>query len=66
MGYSWGGFESLILGNINVKAIRTATPWPYDTPLIRVHIGLEDVEDLIADLERGFARFNQVLSAASN
>lgn len=63
MGYSWGGFESLILGVSSVKAMRTVTQWPYDYPLIRLHIGLEDVDDLIADLEAGFARFNQVLAS---
>ncbi len=55
MGYSWGGFESLIVpvlpGNY-----RTATTWAPDGPTLRLHIGLEDVEDLKADLEAGFAR----------
>ena len=59
MGYSWGGFESLILAIANVQSIRTVTTWPYKTPLIRLHIGLEDVDDLIADLEQGFARLKQ-------
>jgi len=62
MGYSWGGFESLILGINNVQALRSATHWPYKHALIRLHIGLEDVEDLIEDLEKGFVRFNQVLA----
>ena len=62
MGYSWGGFESLILGVSSVGSMRTATQWPYQYPLIRLHVGLEDVDDLIDDLERGFARFNQVLA----
>jgi len=62
MGYSWGGFESLILAISNVGAMRTVTQWPYKHALIRLHIGLEDVDDLIADLERGFERFNQVLT----
>lgn len=62
MGYSWGGFESLILGITDVQSLRTATTWPYHYPLIRLHIGLEDVDDLIADLERGFERFNEVLA----
>lgn len=65
MGYSWGGFESLILGIANVNKLRTATQWPYQHPLIRLHVGLENVDDLIEDLERGFARFNEVLSATS-
>ena len=55
MGYSWGGFESLILP-FDPSAYRTATKWKADGPAIRLHIGLEDVEDLKADLEAGFAR----------
>ena len=61
MGYSWGGFESLILAVQNVGALRSATSWPYKGSLIRVHIGLEDVEDLIEDLEKGFDRLNALL-----
>ncbi len=55
MGYSWGGFESLIIpvlpGNY-----RTATTWAPEGPTLRLHIGLEDVEDLKGDLAAGFAR----------
>ena len=54
MGASWGGFESLILPT-TPAAIRTATPWT-EGPTLRIHAGLEDPEDLIADLERGLAR----------
>ena len=54
MGASWGGFESLILPT-NPAAIRSATSWT-EGPTIRIHAGLEDPEDLIADLERGLAR----------
>lgn len=61
MGYSWGGYESLILGVSRLSSMRTATQWPYEYPLIRLHIGLEDVEDLIEDLEAGFERLNQSL-----
>jgi cystathionine beta-lyase len=57
MGASWGGFESLVIPAHPEKS-RTATTWPYKTPCIRFHIGLEDPDDLIADLEAGFARFN--------
>ncbi|MDX3772634.1 cystathionine beta-lyase [Chromatiaceae bacterium AAb-1] len=57
MGFSWGGYESLITANLNIQALRTATTWPYKGPLIRLHIGLEDVEDLIADLDTAFERF---------
>ncbi|MGB1199846.1 MAG: cystathionine beta-lyase [Thalassotalea sp.] len=64
MGYSWGGFESLILGNTNVGRIRTATQWDDTYPLIRVHIGLENVDDLIDDLAKGFDRLNEALANA--
>jgi len=55
MGYSWGGFESLILP-FNPSAYRTATTWQAEGPALRLHVGLEDVEDLQADLDAGFAR----------
>lgn len=55
MGFSWGGFESLILPSDPTK-IRTATDWDEDGQLIRLHVGLEDPDDLIADLEAGFER----------
>jgi cystathionine beta-lyase len=57
MGYSWGGYESLIVP-FNPTRYRTATPWTADGPALRLHIGLDDVGDLIADLEAGFARLN--------
>ncbi|MGH6736259.1 MAG: cystathionine beta-lyase [Methyloceanibacter sp.] len=55
MGYSWGGFESLILP-FDPRTYRTATTWDEKGPALRLHVGLEDVEDLKADLEAGFAR----------
>lgn len=55
MGYSWGGFESLILP-FDPSAYRTATTWQAEGPALRLHVGLEAVEDLKADLEAGFAR----------
>jgi cysteine-S-conjugate beta-lyase len=55
MGYSWGGFESLILP-FDPRVYRTATKWEEKGPALRLHVGLEDVEDLKADLEAGFAR----------
>ena len=55
MGYSWGGFESLILP-FDPSAYRTATVWKAEGPALRLHVGLEDVDDLKADLEAGFAR----------
>jgi cystathionine beta-lyase len=57
MGYSWGGFESLIVPNEPAK-LRTATRWDAPGPSLRLHAGLEDLDDLIADLERGFERLN--------
>ncbi|NKB78109.1 MAG: hypothetical protein GKR96_14025 [Gammaproteobacteria bacterium] len=56
MGYSWGGFESLIIP-ANPQASRSATSWSKPGQLIRVHIGLEDVEDLKQDLEQGIKRY---------
>jgi cystathionine beta-lyase len=55
MGYSWGGFESLILP-FDPRAYRTATSWTDKGPALRLHVGLEDVDDLRADLEAGFVR----------
>jgi cystathionine beta-lyase len=53
IGYSWGGFESLILPS---HIQRTAEAFDAKGPVIRIHAGLEDPDDLIADLEQGFAR----------
>lgn len=55
MGYSWGGYESLIIP-ANPSAIRTATEWHDRGSLIRLQIGLEDPDDLIADLALGLDR----------
>lgn len=55
MGFSWGGYESLILP-VDAAVHRSVTPWRGPGPLIRIHAGLEDVDDLIADLEPGFRR----------
>ena len=49
MGYSWGGFESLAIP-FDCDSYRTATSWAPGGPTLRLHIGLEDVEDLKADL----------------
>jgi cystathionine beta-lyase len=59
MGFSWGGFESLAL-LADLSHIRTAVRWPADAgPLLRIHAGLEDPADLIADLEGGFRRLRK-------
>jgi cystathionine beta-lyase len=57
MGYSWGGFESLVIP-FDCASYRTATTWAPGGPALRLHIGLENVEDLKADLERGLAAFS--------
>lgn len=54
IGYSWGGFESLAVPK-KPEEYRSATAWNCDGTVIRLQIGLEDVDDLKADLERGFA-----------
>ena len=54
MGFSWGGYESLVI-LFDCTGYRTATRWAPGGPALRFHIGLEDPDDLIADLERGFA-----------
>lgn len=56
IGYSWGGFESLAIP-VDPERYRTATKWEAEGPAIRLQIGLEDPEDLIADLEQGLAAF---------
>jgi cystathionine beta-lyase len=58
MGYSWGGYESLIIP-FDCVGYRTATNWAPGGPALRLHVGLEDVDDLIRDLERGFAALAQ-------
>ncbi|RJX70183.1 cystathionine beta-lyase [Vibrio sinensis] len=60
MGYSWGGFESLILANEpnSFNALRTVAHPHFEGTLIRLHIGLEDVDDLISDLESALERYN--------
>lgn len=55
IGYSWGGFESLALP-VQPEKFRTARPWDPDKTVIRLQIGLEDVDDLIADLSQAFAQ----------
>ncbi len=54
MGFSWGGFESLAI-LFDCSEYRTVIKWAPGGPTLRIHIGLEDTGDLIADLERGFA-----------
>jgi cystathionine beta-lyase len=55
IGASWGGYESLCTVS-HPEPLRTAVPWAAEGPLLRLHIGLEDPDDLIADLAAGLAR----------
>lgn len=63
MGASWGGYESLIIP-ADPTDYRTATPWTEAGQLLRIHAGLEDVDDLIADLGAGLDRLTAVNAAA--
>ena len=58
IGYSWGGFESLI---VPAHIRRTAKAFAAEGPVLRIHAGLEDAGDLIADLEQGFKRLKETL-----
>ena len=62
MAYSWGGFESLILCNQpeEMAKIRPNISRKLEGTLIRIHVGLEDVDDLIEDLNAGFKRLNAI------
>lgn len=55
MGFSWGGFESLAI-LAHPDRLRTAVPWSSSGPVIRFHAGLDDPDDLIADLDAGLRR----------
>jgi cysteine-S-conjugate beta-lyase len=57
MGFSWGGYESLVIP-FDPSGYRSATRWQAQGPALRFHIGLEDVDDLKADLEAGFRRLS--------
>jgi cystathionine beta-lyase len=56
MGYSWGGYESLCIP-VKLGKNRTARPWTAEGNLFRLHIGLEGVEDLKADLKAAIERY---------
>ncbi|MBN9023191.1 MAG: PLP-dependent transferase, partial [Rhizobiales bacterium] len=51
IGASWGGFESLAI-LAKLKSVRSAVPWPEEAQLVRLHVGLEEPADLVADIER--------------
>ena len=61
MGFSWGGYESLVTANKSMAHLRTTTGWDQG-PVIRLHIGLEDVADLIADLDNALQVYGQNLT----
>ena len=54
LGYSWGGYESLVMTS-QLANIRTVSKWK-GGPVVRYHVGLENAEDLIRDLDKGFER----------
>jgi cysteine-S-conjugate beta-lyase len=56
IGFSWGGYESLVIP-ADPEKLRSAASWAAEGPLVRLHIGLEDPDDLIADLRAGLDRF---------
>jgi len=62
LGYSWGGYESLALP-VKLGGNRTAVPWESPNPLIRLHIGLEDIDDLKADLAAGLERYRGAMAS---
>jgi len=61
LGYSWGGFESLAIPSLPNAVVRTATRWEPAGNMIRLHIGLEDAEDLMTDLEDGLKSYKAKL-----
>lgn len=63
IGYSWGGYESLALP-VDPQKYRSATQWQAEGPVVRLNIGLEDADDLIADLEAGLVRFAKARDAS--
>jgi len=58
LGASWGGYESLV-APFDPREVRTATQWPHPGPCFRIHAGLENIDDLIADLDQGFKRLRE-------
>jgi cystathionine beta-lyase len=58
LGYSWGGYESLVIP-FDCRPYRTATQWAPEGPALRFSVGLEDIEDLKGDLDCGFARLRR-------
>jgi cysteine-S-conjugate beta-lyase len=63
LGYSWAGYESLVVP-VDCTPRRTATRFAPGGPMVRFSVGLEDIEDLKADLDRGFARLRATAQAS--
>ncbi|MBT5185281.1 MAG: cystathionine beta-lyase [Kordiimonadaceae bacterium] len=61
MGFSWGGFESLAMSFYNLKKERDLPLWNNYGPLVRLHVGLEDADDLIDDLAQGIEHYKKAL-----
>lgn len=57
IGASWGGYESMVLP-ADLRQARTVTDWSGHNQVVRLHIGLEDPLDLVADLDRAFGVMN--------
>lgn len=64
LGFSWGGFESLVMP-FDLPANKSEAGAPYDGPALRIHVGLEAVSDLIADLEAGFRDFGRIAAGVA-
>jgi cystathionine beta-lyase len=64
MGFSWGGFESLVIP-FDCATYRTATQWKPGGPALRFHIGFEDLDDLKRDLDAGFIRLKEADAKAA-
>jgi cystathionine beta-lyase len=60
LGYSWGGYESLALP-VDPRGVRSVAKPQEEGPMVRLHIGLEDVADLIEDLAAGLAAYGAAL-----
>ena len=58
IGSSWGGYESLVAYN-RMPIPRAVIPWTETPALLRIHVGLEDPDDLVADLEAGLGRLGR-------
>lgn len=65
LGLSWGGYESLVIP-FTPEAARAGGRWPWPGQAVRLHVGLEDPHDLIADLRQALDRMSRPALAPSN